>query len=192
MFKVERTAGAESAAKAVSMKKRLAQVAHEKAKKKASAKATKSRPLRPGQPSPYSSLDDVVEKRLCEYLQAGVPIALACDAIGLARRTFYDWEKTGIESDDPKNRYKLFMTRVRQAQALGFVRLHLEVRKLDPKWLLGRCAREHYPPEPLKAELSGPAGLVTTPFVVEITCSESLENISWGPIIDRSNSSSLN
>src|ERR1700722_9728589 len=105
MFKVERTAGAESAAKAVSMKKRLAQVAHEKAKKKTSAKAKKSRPLRPGQPSPYSSLDDAIEKQLCELLQAGVPIALACDAIGLARRPFYDWEKTGIESDDPKNRY---------------------------------------------------------------------------------------
>jgi hypothetical protein len=178
------------------MKKRLAQVAHEKAMpKKASTKAKKSRPLRPGQPSPYSSLDDVVEKRLCEYLQAGVPIALACDAIGLARRTFYDWEKTGIESDDPKNRYKLFMTRVRQAQALGFVRLHLEVRKLDPKWLLGRCAREHYPPEPLKAELSGPAGApieVRTPFVVEITCHESLEAVDFGPIIDRTNGSSLN
>ena len=178
------------------MKKRLAQVAHEKAMpKKASTEAKKSRPLRPGQPSPYSSLDDVVEKRLCEYLQAGVPIALACDAIGLARRTFYDWEKTGIESDDPKNRYKLFMTRVRQAQALGFVRLHLEVRKLDPKWLLGRCAREHYPPEPLKAELSGPAGApieVRTPFVVEITCHESLEAVDFGPIIDRTNGSSLN
>jgi hypothetical protein len=177
------------------MKKRLAQVAHEKAMpKKASTKAKKKRPLRPGQPSVYSSLDDAVEKRLCEYLQAGVPIALACDAVGLPRRTFYQWEEFAVQSDDPKNRYALFMTRVREAQAKGFIRLHLEIRKLDPKWLLGRCAREHYPPEPLKAELSGPAGapIPMAPFVVEITCSESLENIPWGPIIDRSNSSSLN
>jgi hypothetical protein len=179
------------------MKKRLAQVAHEKAMpKKANTKAKKSRPLRPGQPSVYSSLDDATEKRLCEYLQAGVPIALACDAIGLARRTFYDWEKTGIESNDPKNRYAQFMLRVREAQAKGFIRLHLEIRKQDPKWLLGRCAREHYPPEPLKAELSGPAGgaipLSVVPFVVEINCHETLENIDFGPIIDRSSSSSLN
>jgi hypothetical protein len=186
--------GSEGPGEGEAVKKRLAQVAHEKAKKKAGAKAKKSRPLRPGQPSPYSSLDDAIEKQLCELLQAGVPIALACDAIGLARRTFYDWEKTGIESDDPKNRYKLFMTRVRQAQAKGFIRLHLEIRKQDPKWLLGRCAREHYPPEPLKAELSGPAGapIPITPFVVEITCHETLENIPWGPIIDRSDSSGLN
>src|ERR1700719_1743501 len=100
------------------MKKRLAQVGHEKAMpKKASTKAKKKRQLRPGQPSVYSSLDDVVEKRLCEYLQAGVPIALACDAIGLPRRKFYQWEEVGIESDDPKNRYALFMARVREAQA---------------------------------------------------------------------------
>jgi hypothetical protein len=162
--------------------------------KKASTKTKKRRPLRPGQPSVYSTLDNVVEKKLCDYLQAGVPIALACDAVGLPRRTFYHWEELGIESADPENRYALFMSRVREAQAKGFIRLHLEIRKLDPKWLLGRCAREHYPPEPLKAELSGPAGapIVTTPFVVEIKCSESLENINWGPIIDRSNGSGLN
>jgi hypothetical protein len=164
--------------------------------KKASTKTKKRRPLRPGQPSVYSSLDDAVEKRLCDYLQAGVPIALACDAIGIARTTFYDWEKAGIESDDPRNRYKLFMTRVREAQARGFIRLHLEIIKQDPKWVLGRCAREHYPPETLKAELSGPAGgpvpMAVTPFVVEINCSESFEKLDWGPIIDRSNSSNLN
>ena len=165
--------------------------------KKASTKAKKKRPLRPGQPSVYSSLDDVVEKRLCEYLQAGVPIALACDAVGLPRRTFYNWEEAALQSDDPKNRYKLFMTRVREAQAKGFIRLHLEIRKQDPKWLLGRCAREHYPPEPLKAELSGPGGcpvpVSVTPFVVEIRCDESWENnLDFGPIIDRSNSASLN
>jgi hypothetical protein len=156
--------------------------------KKASTKVKKKRPLRPGQPSPYSSLDDVVEKRLCEYLQAGVPIALACDAVGLPRRTFYNWEEAALQSDDPNNRYTQFMLRVRQAQALGFVRLHLEVRKLDPKWLLGRCAREHYLPEPLKAELSGPAGapIPVAPFVVEIRCDESLEKLDFGPIIDRS------
>jgi hypothetical protein len=180
----------------VSIKKRLAQVAHEKAiPKKASTKAKKKRPLRPGQPSVYSSLDDAVEKQLCEYLQAGVPIALACDAVGLPRRTFYQWEEFAVQSDDPKNRYKLFMARVREAQAKGLIRLHLEVRKLDPKWLLGRCAREHYPPEPLKAELSGPAGQpieVRTPFVVEINCHESLEKVDFGPIIDRTNGSSLN
>jgi hypothetical protein len=164
--------------------------------KKASTKAKKKRQLRPGQPSVYSSLDDAVEKRLCEYLHAGVPIALACDAVGLSRTTFYRWEELGIESDDPKNRHALFVQRVREAQAKGFIRLHLEVRKLDPKWLLGRCAPEHYPREPLKAELSGPDGgavpVSVTPFVVEITCHESLENVDFGPIIDRSNSSSLN
>jgi hypothetical protein len=164
--------------------------------KKAIRKAKKSRPLRPGQPSVYSGLDDVVEKRLCEYLQAGVPIALACDAIGLPRRTFYNWEEVALQSDDPKNRYKLFMVRVREAQAKGFIRLHLEVRKLDPKWLLGRCAREHYPPETQRAELSGPAGapipMAIAPFVVEINCHESLEKLDFGPIIDRSNSASLN
>ncbi len=162
--------------------------------KKASTKAKKKRELRPGQPSVYSSLDDAVEKQLCEILRAGVPIAIACEAAGLPRRTFYQWEEFALKSDDPKNRYKLFMTRVREAQAKGWVRLHLEVIKQDPKWLLGRCAREHYPPEPLKAELSGPAGapIPITPFVVEINCSEALENIDFGPIIDRSNSSSLN
>jgi hypothetical protein len=130
------------------VKKPLAQVAHEKAMpKKASTKAKKKRELRPGQPSVYSSLDDAVEKRLCEYLQAGVPIALACDATGLPRRTFYQWEEFAVQSDDPQNRYRLFMMRVREAQAKGLIRLHLEVRRLDPKWLLARCAREHYPPE---------------------------------------------
>jgi len=126
--------------------------------KKAIRKAKKSRRLRPGQPSVYSSLDNVVESRLCKYLREGVPIAIACDAAGLPRRTFYNWEETALQSDDPKNRYKLFMARVREAQAKGFIRLHLEIVKQDPKWVLGRCAREHYPPETLKAELSGPDG----------------------------------
>ena len=125
--------GSERPGEGEAVKKRLAQVAHEKAKKKAGAKAKKKRPLRPGQPSAYSSLDDAIENRLCEYLQAGVPIALACDATGLPRRTFYQWEEFALQSEDPKSRYKLFMMRVREAQAKGFIRLHLEVRKLDPK-----------------------------------------------------------
>jgi hypothetical protein len=163
---------------------------------KATARKKRKRPLRPGQPSAHSSLNNVIEKRLCEYLQAGVPIALACDATGLPRRTFYHWEEVALQSDDPENRYTLFMMRVREAQAKGLIRLHLEVRKQDPKWLLGRCAREHYPPEPQRAELSGPDGapipLAVTPFVVEINCSESFDKLDWGPIIDRSNSASLN
>lgn len=51
--------------------------------------------------------------------------------------------------------------------------MHNEVRKLDPKWLLARVAREFYPPETLKAELSGPDGKpiqTQTEVRVNITC----------------------
>jgi hypothetical protein len=50
------------------------------------------------------------------------------------------------------------MARVRRAQADGWIRLHEEIIKIDPKWVLGRCAREYYPPETIKTELSGPGG----------------------------------
>jgi hypothetical protein len=43
----------------------------------------------------------------------------------------------------------------------------------------------------LKQEISGPGGqpvpVSITPFVVEIRCDESLENLDFGPIIDRTN-----
>jgi hypothetical protein len=148
--------------------------------KKATSKAKKRRPLQPGQPSVYSSLNDDVEERLCNHLRKGVPIKVVCDAIGLPRRTFYHWEELGIESDDPNNRYALFMMRVRQAQASGFIRLHEEIIKLDPKWVLGRCAREHYPPETLKAELSGPDGKpiqTQSEVTMNIYCSGPLPDI---------------
>jgi hypothetical protein len=75
---------------------------------KATARKKRKRQLKPGQPSAHSSLNNEVEKRLCEYLQAGIPLSLACDAIGLPRRTFYHWEEVALQSDDPENRYQIF------------------------------------------------------------------------------------
>jgi hypothetical protein len=125
---------------------------------KRAGKEKRKRPLRPGQPNVYSSLNDEIEERLCEYLGKGVPIKVACDAIRLPRSTFYHWEELALQSDDPKNRYAAFMVRVRQAQAIGWIHLHEEIMKVDPKWVLGRCARDHYPPETQRTELSGPDG----------------------------------
>ena len=131
---------------------------------------------------------------MCGLIASGHRYEDACQLCGIARSTLHNWRAEG--SAKPDGRYGRLLVEFEKADTLARVRM---TKKLldDPDWratwriMCNRWPdifRESYA---LKQEISGPAGgpvpLSVTPFVVEIRCDESLDNVDFGPIIDRTN-----
>jgi hypothetical protein len=149
---------------------------------------------RPGQAHQAGKLDDELQKKLCGLIASGHRYEDACQLCGIARSTLHNWRAEG--SAKPDGRYGRLLVEFEKADTLARAKM---VKKLldDPDWratwkiMCNRWPeifRESYA---LKQEISGPAGgpvpLSVTPFVVEIRCDESLDNVDFGPIIDRTN-----
>lgn len=127
-------------------------------------------------------------------ITSGLRYEDACQLCGITRATLYNWRAEG--SAKPEGRYGRLLTDFEKADTLARTRM---VKKLldEPDWratwriMCNRWPeifRESYQ---LRQEISGAAGgpvpISVTPFVVEIRCDESLENLDFGPIIDRTN-----
>lgn len=74
-----------------------------------------------------TKLDDATQQKIERALRAGVPVRWACEAAGIANRTYYDWLARGEEwleepvSKVPKAEqpYVEFLRRMRAARAEG-------------------------------------------------------------------------
>jgi hypothetical protein len=167
------------------------------------AKSTTAKPTRrprprlkprPGQAHQAGKLDDELQKKLCGLIASGHRYEDACQLCGIARSTLHNWRAEG--SAKPDGRYGRLLVEFEKADTLARAKM---VKKLldDPDWratwkiMCNRWPSEFRESYALKQEISGPAGgpvpLSVTPFVVEIRCDESLENLDFGPIIDRTN-----
>jgi hypothetical protein len=127
------------------------------------------RKLRKGQPEATSKLDDALERRFCRLVREGLSYERCTDLVGISRQTLYDWLNRG--SAEPETRYGRFERAVRRANAQAVRKLHNEVRKSNPQWILERRFSEYAPPRS-RTEISGPeGGPIFNPFTVNVITS---------------------
>jgi len=143
---------------------------------KRKAKKSSAKKLRPGQPGPYSKLDDEIEGKICALIANGLRYEDAARLCGLNRDTLYNWRVWGEEQ--PESRFGRFLEKVEQAILLSKGRM---VKKLidDPDWRgVWKLMQNRWPEEfresfRFQQEISGPGGeplaIAANPFQVSIT-----------------------
>jgi hypothetical protein len=132
---------------------------------------------KPGQPSPYSKLNNAIESKICQYIQAGLRYEDACGMCDITRQTYHNWRVRGAE--DPKGRYGKFLAKCEKAllQSKAAMVAKLRVHD-DPRWtwklMINRWPDEFREAFALRQEISGPAGgpvpvaMALNPFQVEV------------------------
>ena len=82
-----------------------------------------------------TKLTPELQKKLIKYIRAGSYIVVACRAVGISEFAFYDWIKKGKKGIEP---YTKFTKSVRQAQAIGELKIYSEIRSQVKKdWRAG-------------------------------------------------------
>lgn len=101
---------------------------------------------------PNGRLDDEMQGKIVQLVQAGNYIETACVAAGIGRRTFYRWWKRGNPDgeDAEDERFRQFRQAVEEAQSIGEARLVNLIRaeaSNDPRlaaWMLERKFPERW------------------------------------------------
>jgi len=82
-----------------------------------------------------TKLTPELQKKLIKCIRAGSYIVVACRAVGISEFAFYDWIKKGKKGIEP---YTKFTKSVRQAQAIGELKIYSEIRSQVKKdWRAG-------------------------------------------------------
>jgi hypothetical protein len=74
-------------------------------------------------------LTEDLQKKLLHFLELGVPIKYACEALGIDERSYYVWKKLGKrDKDRPDSKYFQFLQQVESIPGKAMARklLHLE------------------------------------------------------------------
>jgi transposase len=106
--------------------------------------------LRPGQADIRSKLDDSLERKFTALVREGLSYERCCDLCAVSRQTFYDWVSRGTA--EPESRYGRFERAVRKANAQAVRKLHNDIRKSNPQWILERRFPSEYGPPKLRTE----------------------------------------
>ena len=82
-----------------------------------------------------TKLTPELQKKLIKYIQGGSYIVVACRAVGIAEKTFYEWIKKGEKGIEP---YSKLSKSIRQAQAIGELKIFSEIRsQVKNDWRAG-------------------------------------------------------
>ena len=89
-------------------------------------------------------LTDAIEHRILVWIRSGVYPHVAAEAEGVPRQVFFRWLALGTHrSPPPGPRYRRFAENVRQAAAIGRLRVEIRALEKDPKfWLLSGPGKE--------------------------------------------------
>lgn len=79
-------------------------------------------------------LNDEITKKICNYIEIGMPAKHACEAVGITEKTYYEWLQKGNEQKNGK--YSKFSKSIKKAQARHMARNAAIIEKAaqDGKW----------------------------------------------------------
>jgi hypothetical protein len=128
------------------------------------------------------TLTDDLSLKLAEALRR-LPIALACDLVGLPRSTYYDWMARGErEEQGPLAEFRRLVLASRARYVDDTLKAIEEAARKKSKgdwkaaaWYLERCYPDHFSPRS-KLEHSGPNG-GPLPLRVELLSDEHLDQL---------------
>jgi hypothetical protein len=89
-------------------------------------------------------LTDAIEHKILVWIRSGVYPHVAAEAEGIPQEVFQRWLAHGTRRQPPPSpRYRRFAEHVRQAVAVGRMRVEIRVLEKDPKfWLLSGPGKE--------------------------------------------------